>query len=220
MRAARALAFAALLLAAACSGGAPARTPVLDARRTDLLRGQLASSGRYYFELRLSEAAVILCHSGVEITRYPASELRVGVPRIAGIPRGGAEPWAGEIWSPAALDPPLVVERVRIIPGNEATRPTPDAAGVVPPTLSDLTPVPPSFQIVFPDSRCIQVDLRGEISGKVHARSRLASWWDDFLQGLDVRQPHRVRFRMTMDAKDGAGLYRSFPDSPAFLVVP
>ncbi len=98
--------------------------------------------------------------------------------------------------------------------------PTPDAEGVIPPTLEELTPVPASFKILFPGSRCVQVDLQGEISGKQRPASRARRWWDDFFQGLNARPANIPRLRLEMDAKTGAALFRSFQESPVFLVIP
>jgi len=219
MRRLLALLFAVSLFAG-CSPGKSGAFPTLPPDQITLLRGRLAAQDRYYFELRLSEQSLVLCHSGVDVARYPFVGLRVGVPRLLWVRRGASEPWIGEVWADASLNPPLVIERVRIIPGNEATRPTPDAAGVVPATLQELTAVPPSFQIVFPDSRCIQVDLKGQIAGKVREVSAFRLWWDDFREGLGLRPAHRLRLRLEMDAADGASLYRSFPEGPAFLTLP
>jgi len=208
------------ILLIGCSAASSSPCPNLPGDQLLVLRARLAAQDRYYFELRLSEKSLVLCHSGVDVARYPFAGLRVGVPRTLWFRRGASEPWIGEIWSDATLNPPLVIERVRIIPGNEATRPTPDAAGVIPATLQELTAVPPSFLIVFPDSRCIQVDLKGEIAGKVRQVSGLSLWWEDFREGLGLRPAHRLRVRVEMEASDGASLYRSFPETPAFLTLP
>lgn len=208
------------LLLTGCTSGDSDPHPVLPSDQALVLRARLATENRYYFEVRLSEGAIVLCHSGVDIARHPFTQPQVGVPRVLWWRRGASDPWIGEIWPDATLNPPLVVERVRIVPGDESTRPTPDVAGVLPPTLQELTAVPPTFQILFPDSRCIQVELRGEISGKVREVSALSLWWDDFREGLGVRQAHPLRLRLKMDAADGAALYRSFPENPSFLTLP
>lgn len=211
----------ALLLAAASCGAPPSGAPAAVAPdQIAFLRARLATSGAFYYEFRVGEQLVAMCHSGVDVARYPTGPIRVGLPRAAWVTRGSADAWVGQVWEGAALDPPLVVERIQIIPGDASTRPTPETPGVIPPNLEDLTPVPPSYLIVFPDARCIQVDLAGEISGKVKERSAASLWWGDFKQGLGLEPAHPLRLRTQMDAKVGAALYRSFPDKPAFLILP
>lgn len=221
MRRILAYVFAALLASAmACSRPHPAVLPSFSPEQLAVLRAPLAASGHYYYELRLNDKAIVLCHSGVDIMSYKATSLAVGLPRAAWVTRGDYDKWIGEVWGEARLDPPLVIQRVRIIPGNQSTLPTPDAAGVVPPTMEELTPVPASYKILFPSSRCIQVDLDGEITGKQKPVSRTRIWWSDFLQGLGVRKADGLRLRLEMDAKSGAALYRTFQESPVFLVIP
>lgn len=207
-------------LALGCGSGTSSAAPSGESNRFAPLRASLASSGKYYYELRVSEQTITLCHSGVEIARYPTGAVQVGFPRVLWISSGGDEPWVGEIWTGAALDPPLVVERVRIIPGNKATRPTPSAPGVLPPTLEELIAVPSSYRIVFPDTRCIQVHLIGKIPGKVSETDRVDAWWADFQEGIGLKPSHRLRLRVEMEATPGAALFRSFTDSPSFLVLP
>ncbi len=218
-------ALAALLLALAvlalgCSSRKPAEVPAFSQERLALLREPLAASGHYYYELRLNEKEIVLCHSGVDIMHYKALGLSVGLPRAVWFTRGSYDKWIGIVWGGAKLDPPLVIERVRIIPGNQSTLPTPDEAGLVPPTMEELTPVPASYKILFPDSRCIQVNLQGEITGKQKPVSRVKIWWHDFLQGLGIRKAAGLRLMLEMDAKSGASLYRTFQPSPEFLVIP
>ncbi len=221
MRRATALILAVFLSTAmACSRPNPAALPSFSAERLAVLRAPLAASGHYYYELRLNDKTIVLCHSGVDIMSYKATSLAVGLPRAAWVTRGDYDKWIGEVWGAAKLDPPLVIQRVRIIPGNQSTLPTPEAAGVVPPTMEELTPVPASYKIFFPNSRCIQVDLNGEITGKQKPVSRTQIWWNDFLQGLGVRKADGLRLRLEMDAKSGAALYRTFQESPLFLVIP
>ncbi len=208
------------MLASGCSARKPSAVTAFSPERLAVMRAPFAASGHYYYELRLNEKEIVLCHSGVDIMHYKAIGLSVGLPRAVWFTRGSYDQWIGTAWGEAKLDPPLVIERVRIIPGNQSTLPTPDEAGLVPPTMEELTPVPASYKILFPGSRCIQVDLQGEITGKQKPVSRARIWWHDFLQGLGVRKADGLRLRLQVDAKSGASLYRTFQPSPEFLVIP
>ena len=182
-------------------------------------RAALAQTGRYYLELLVSGQEIRLCHSGVWIARYPFKDLGAGYRRIALVPRGSAGDWIADLWPAGRLDPPAQQKRLKIIPGDETTSPTPGKADVIPPTLEELIPVPPLYFIRFEDGRAIEIILRGEIPG---ARLEVSTWrqrWNDFLAGLGLRPAEALRVRVTMDAKDGSALFRSLPQGPADLLV-
>ena len=184
-------------------------------------RARLAQSGRYYLELHLGARTIELCHSGVAIATYPLRDIAIGLPRVFFISRGSHKPWIGAVWSHAQLDPPRVIERVKIVPGDESTIPTPDAPGVIPPTMEELIAVPPSYKIRFEGGRTILVSLEGQIPGTLKPHSRRRDRWRDFLAGLGLKKADPLRIRVSVPAKDGAALYRSFPEpDPDMLVLP
>lgn len=213
--------FSVILLAAWTAFSAPAQAPASEEKAVLLRRAALAASKRFYLELDLSQRELRLCHTGATIATYEAKSLEVGSPRRFLLSRVAHDRWIAAAWSQGHLDPPAQIHRIRIIPGDEATTPTPGTAGVEPPTLEDLIPVPPAYRIQFEGGRTLLVVLEGEIPG---ARMKVSSWqsrWDEFLQGLGLRQADPFRIRLRLDAVQGAALYRSFPsDPPELLVVP
>jgi hypothetical protein len=210
-----------LFLAACAWRAVPAGESAPDGAAVLLERADLAASKRFYLELDLSGRELRLCHTGATVAAYAARSLEVGSPRRLLIARHAPDSWIATTWAQGHLDPPAQVQRIRIIPGDETTTPTPGTAGVEPPTLEDLIPVPPSYRIQFEGGRTLLVVLEGEIPG---ARMEVDTWrgrWEEFLQGLGFRQGDPFRVRLVMDAAQGAALYRSFPsDPPDLLAVP
>lgn len=184
------------------------------------LRAGLAASNRFYLELHLAERAFYLCHSGVTLRTYPFQDPSLGVAHILCFTKRADHPWLNSVWSYGNLDPPLVINRIKIQPGVESTRPTPDAAGVVPPTLEEISPIPPHYRMVFANDLCLEIHLTGAIPGATRPISPWRERWEDFLLALNIQTPFRLRLRLNMAAKDGAALYRSFPELPSMLVLP
>jgi len=182
-------------------------------------RARLASSGQFYLELLLSRREIRLCHSGVWLASYPLDSIRAGYPRILFIPLQRHENWIGAVWTKGHLAPPAVVNRVEIVPGDDSTTPTPGEPDVLPPTLEELIPVPPVYDIRFDNGLVIRVVLEGKIPGAVKKKWRIAGRWQDFLAALGLRARDKVRIEVTLSAADGAALYRSFPAVPPSLLV-
>ena len=182
-------------------------------------RAQMAASGFFYLELRLSDQAIHLCHSGVSLKRYPYQRLEIGNPRIWLFQRHTAKPWLHAVWTDATLDPERDVKRVQIIPGDESTRPTPEVAGVIPPTLEEIIPVPPEYRINFKEVLTMEVRLEGPIPYAVKEISPLQERLKDLKEIFGFTPAAHTQLRATMNAADGAALYRSFPDLPEMLVV-
>jgi hypothetical protein len=181
----------------------------------------LAVSNTFYLELALGAKELRICHSGIAVGTYPIADLRVAYPRILFISRAQAGEWVDDIWTGAHLDPEKVVQRVKIVPGDPSTTPTPDKPGVVPPTLEELTPVPQDFAIRCEDGRAIYIHLDGQVPGALFKEPVKNSRWEDFLEALGLRESDSLRLNATMPAADGAAFFRSFPDgSPVLLVLP
>jgi hypothetical protein len=184
-------------------------------------RAGLASSGQFYLELLLSRREIRLCHSGVWLASYPLDSIRAGYPRVLFISLERHENWIGAVWTKGHLSPPAVINRVEIVPGDDSTTPTPGEADVLPPTLEELIPVPPVYDIRFDNGLVIRVLLKGKIPGAVKKKWRIAGRWHDFLAALGLRARDKVRIEVTLSAAEGAALYRSFPAAPpSLLVVP
>lgn len=184
-------------------------------------RQTLAASERFYLELDLSRKEIRLCHTGATLAVYPVDSVEVGFPRRLFWTRRNSGLWIGRTWSQGHLDPPMEVRRIRIVPGDDTTSPTPGQATVIPPTLEDLVPVPRRFRILFADGRVLLAELKGEIPGARMAGSPWRTRWREFQEGLGLKAADPLRLRLRMDAATGAALYRSFPaDPPDLLVVP
>lgn len=216
-----ALLFLVLAFAAWAKGGAAtsAPAPVDEQGALAIARARLASSGRFYLELDLSAARLHLCHSGVSIATYPLRDLSVGRPRIFLVPRGKERHWVGEVWSSGELEPARQIRRVKIVPGDESTVPTPGEAGVIPPSMDELIAVPRVFEIRFQGNKVIQLRLAGDIPGSLMATPKWGGRWRDFLAALGLAPADALRLRATVAAKDGAALFRSFPEAPPEMLV-
>jgi hypothetical protein len=197
---------------------APPR-PLDEAGALTIAKARLAASGRYYLELELAAGLLHLCHSGASIATYPLRDLSVGRPRVFLVPRGEDPPWVGAVWTDGRLEPERQINRIRIVPGDESTVPTPDAPGVIPPSMDELIAVPGTFEIRFKGDRAVQLILAGEVPG---ARMQSPKWgarWREFLAAIGLAPADAVRVRAKVAAKDGAALFRSFPDPPPEMLV-
>lgn len=217
------LAASLLLAATGCKKAAeptafPAPPPEVQARISEM-RAQMAASGFFYLELRLSDQAIHLCHSGVSLKRYPYQKLEIGNPRIWLFQRHTAKPWLHAVWTDATLAPERQIQRIQIIPGDESTRPTPEVAGVIPPTLEEIIPVPPVYRINFKEGLTVEVQLEGPIPYAVKEISPLQERLEDLKEIFGFTPAAHTQLRASMKAGDGAALYRSFPDLPEMLVV-
>lgn len=184
------------------------------------LRAELAASKSFYIELSLRDKELRLCHSGAFLRKYKIDEAGVQTRTLLFMGRKHPKDWNSRIWREGRFNPPHVVERVRIIPGDESTRPTPGKPGILPPTLEELIPVPPSFTLDFPQGFSLMFELRGEIPGKAAAPEKKSPAWNDFLVGLGMRRGPAARLRLKMDAKEGSAFFRSCPPGSPLLIMP
>ena len=184
-------------------------------------RGRLALSNKFYLELSVGALEIRICHSGIAVATYKLTSLEVGYPRVFWVPRQSLGPWIDDTWAKAHLDPNKVVQRVKIIPGDASTAPTPDAPGVIPPSLEELTPVPRSYAVRCEGDRAIVFDLLGEIPGALLKTEDPRSRWHGFLTALGFEPSESLRLRARISAAEGAAFYRSFPDGePELLILP
>lgn len=211
--------FTVTILAAGPAAPAP-QVPVFPGR-TGIEQARLALSNTFYLEISLGARELRICHSGVAIATYPLQSVTVGYPRLLWVPRYHLGDWVDDVWRDAQLDPAKVMQRLKIVPGDTSTTPTPEKPGVIPPTLSELTAVPRDFAIRCEGGRAVFLHLEGPIPGAVleapHDRPR----WHDFLAALGMRDSESIRVRATLSAEEGAAFFRSFPDgNPELLVLP
>jgi len=184
-------------------------------------RGRLALSNKFYLELSVGALEIRICHSGIAVATYKLTSLQVAYPRVFWIPRQSFGPWIDDAWSKARLDPTKVVQRVRIVPGDTSTIPTPDKPEVIPPSLEELTPVPQSYAVRCEGDRAIVFDLEGRIPGAVLKTEDSRSHWHSFLTALGFEPTESFRLRARLPAPEGAAFYRSFPDGePELLILP
>jgi hypothetical protein len=212
------------MFALAVLAGAPS-DPTLQAPlfsgRTGPEQARLALSNTFYLEISLGARELRICHSGIAIATYPLSSVKVGYPRLLLVPRHHLGNWVDDVWRNAHLDPAKVVQRVRIVPGDASTTPTPDRPDVLPPTLSELTAVPQDYAIRCDDDRAVFLHLEGQIPGAVLPEPANHPRWQDFLAALGFGKSESIRVRATLSAEDGAAFFRSFPDGkPELLVLP
>jgi hypothetical protein len=196
----------------------PTPTPEAQAQISEQ-RAQMAASGFFYLELRLSDQAIHLCHSGVSLKRYPYQKLEIGNPQVWFFRRHTAKPWLHAAWTDATLAPERDIRRIQIIPGDESTRPTPEVAGIIPPTLEEIIPVPPVYRINFKEGLTVEVLLEGPIPYAVQEISPAQERLQDLKEIFGFTPAAHTQLRATMQAADGAALYRSFPELPEMLVV-
>lgn len=212
-----------LLLPSACGRqDVPDAAPAPDAARqvqAELLRGELAGGGQYYYELRLAEKRIHLCHSGISIRHYAFSDPRLGSSRLANLSRQRDEPWLYRVWRGTFLEPANSLQRKQIIPGDERTRPTPGAAGVIPPTMEELIPVPDDFRIQCPEGLAILVHLNGPIPYTFVEESPWAKRWRNFQEAFQWEGPDQIRLRLEMDGATGAAFFRSYAEKPDLLII-
>lgn len=196
------------------------KAPVFSGR-TAPEQARLALSNAFYLEIALGARELRICHSGVAVATFPLKSVTVGYPRLLWVPRHHLGDWIDDIWRGASLDPAKVVQRLRIVPGDTSTTPTPEKPGVVPPTLSELTAVPQDYAIRCEGDRAVFLHLEGPVPGAVLQEAASHPRWQDFLAALSLRESESIRLRATLSAEDGAAFFRSFPDGkPELLVLP
>ena len=200
---------------------APAPEAPVFPGRTGPEQARLALSNTFYLEISLGARELRICHSGIAIATFPLKSVTVGYPRLLWLPRHHLGDWVDDCWHGAHLDPDKVVQRLKIVPGDSSTTPTPDKPGVVPPTLSELTAVPQDYAIRCEGDRAVFLHLEGQVPGAVLQEPRNHPRWQDFLAALGLRESESIRVRGTVTAEDGAAFFRSFPDGrPELLILP
>lgn len=184
------------------------------------LKAKLAFSKDFYIELSLREKKINLCHSGAVVRTYPFKDISLEKKRFLFFPVGKLFPFNNSLFSEGILSPQRIIERVRVVPGDESTRPTPAAPGIIPPTMEDIIAVPPVYDINFKDFFSIRFILNGEIPGKNMKAKKIHLKWNDFLTGLGVKKGPSLRLRIEIDSKEGAAFFRSCPEKIKLLILP
>jgi len=215
-----------MIFLAACSGKAPvtlqkdAALSLPETAHLEALRAELASSKEFYLELSIRDKELRLCHSGTFVRKYKIENASMQERRFLFAGAGRVKRWNNKIWRDGKFSPERNVERIRIIPGDESTRPTPGKPGILPPTMEELIQVPYSFDLAFPAGFSLSFDLEGTIPGKAPKGKKKSHAWNDFLIGLGVRKGPSTRLMIVMDAKEGAAFFRSCPLNSPLLILP
>jgi hypothetical protein len=214
-----------LLLAFSCSsknslGTSPEGFSDSDKAHLFSIKEQIAASNDFYIELSIREKKINLCHSGAVLRSYPFREISLEKKRLLFIPTRNHFPFNNTLFSEGNLSPQRIIERVKVVPGDESTRPTPEAPGIVPPTMEEIIAVPPVYDLDFKGSFSIRFILDGEIPGKKMQTKKLHLKWEDFLTGLGVKKGPSLRLKIEMDSKEGAAFFRSCPEKAKLLILP
>ncbi|HXK67864.1 MAG TPA: hypothetical protein PLD04_05935 [Thermoanaerobaculia bacterium] len=181
---------------------------------------EMAASGDFYYTLHLNESYLALCHSGVELTRYSIDSLTLREPRFFRTV-GNAGMSYPNLWTDSSLYPEWTLRRVTIVPGDESTRPSPDVAGIIPPTMEELIPVPDRFEIRYREDHWIRFSLQGEIPGSKKPFESLSNRLLRWIRNLNPSPPHKgMRIDIVLSGTEGARLYRSYVDHSSLLILP
>jgi hypothetical protein len=215
-----------LFLLASCSGAdktsltGEAKLASREQAHLKAYQAQLAAGKDFYVELSVRDKELRICHSGVFLRKYKVNDIRLENQRFFFIGKGGPKRWNNKLFKGGEFSPPQMIERIKIIPGDESTRPSPDKPGIIPPTMEEIITVPSSYILEFPKGFALKFDLKGEVPGKALQQKKTSLAWNDFLVSLGLRKGPAVRLKLEMDAKEGAAFFRSCPKNPSLLILP
>ncbi len=213
------------MLFAVCGGGESKDNLTFDtgtsmAAYITELRCDLASTEKYYFETNVTGKKIDLCNSGIVIKSYPFMRIEIGIPRFIGFRKNSPGKWMLKKYDNLYLKPAKVINRINIVPGDQKTCPSPDIPGFIPPTMTEIIPVPSIYSMNAEDEIEIEVILKGEIPGS-DGKSSLKTRLSDYISFcLGTRKIPAVKLRIEMDSVTGAAMFRSFPESPSLLILP
>lgn len=184
------------------------------------LKTQLASSKDFYLELSIREKKISICHSGVPLRKYILSDIKLEKKRVLFIPTKSHLYFNNAIFYEGTLNPKRIIERVKVIPGDESTRPTPELPNIIPPTMEEIIPAPSVYDLDLKDSFSIRFILKGEVPGKKMETKKFHYRWNDFLIALGLKKGPNVRLKVELDSREGAAFFRSCPDKAPLLILP
>jgi len=184
------------------------------------LRSLLATSKEFYAELSIRDKEIRICHSGVTLKSYPFRKAEMETRHFFFIRVDEKIKWTNKIFVSGKLFPERIINRIKIIPGDETTRPTPDQPGIVPPTMEEIIAVPPQYELFFKEGLSIKFNLVGKIPGKVVEKSKEHSFMNDLLIGAGFKKGPKLRIEIEIDANPGAQFFRSVPENTKLLILP
>jgi hypothetical protein len=191
--------------------------PVSAQYQLESARLDLASRNAYYLELHVRQSVLKLCHSNTVLATYPVKSIKRARPAVFFLSSSSARPWILRRYEDGQLTPAVTIDRPRINPGDAAV----EGAEAQPPAAwADIIAVPAAFEISFQSRFRLEVDLTSPVPGRSSPIQRDSRSWEYFLRGLGLVNNEETVIRLEMEGPAGASLYRSFPASPAFLVIP
>jgi hypothetical protein len=197
----------------------PPTTALLQELEKGLLSGE-----NTYFILDPPGHSLRLMLKGAFLEEFPVQEVLVGRPRVAFFQAEMSSDWDVRVWTDGQLDPPRVQNRIEVTPPDSALAlDSLQPALPVPPPPEEAYHVPPVYRILFPGGLTIVVEspadstAQGVPSRSEMLRSRVVERLQEFNASI---AKETVRVRLKMGSETAQRLYRSYPKTARFLVVP
>ena len=167
---------------------------------------QLAESRSYYLVLDPDPQRLRLMHHGVLLHEVTVHSVEIGTPRVLFARRSDPAEAFDRTWMTGRLTPARVRARTEIDT-------TPDSTDVpIPPLPEELYPTPERFWVRFAGGLAVEFAPDSTASA-LHFGRRLSEFF------ASVRGKDHWRARVEMGEEEVGRLYRSLPDSCAFLLV-
>lgn len=167
----------------------------------------LAEGKRYYLVLDADPRRLRLMHRGVLLHEMEVHSVEVGTPRLLFVPRSDPAPVYDRAWLDGQLVPPRIRTRTEIDTSPDSTDDVP-----IPPLPEELYPTPDRFFVRYPGGLALEI--------RPDSLASTSGWKQRFADVLpSLRKDDAWRVRLQMDDDEVGRLYRSFPDSCAFLFV-
>lgn len=177
----------------------------------------LSRDGRRFLVLDPSRGTLTLYLGATPLRAFPVLSVGAGERRLR-VGRGTArEDWRTARWEESRLEPEVHRERRTIVSDSVEAPDLTGAVDWVPLPPEEAIPTPPRFVIHFAGGLGMEVVAAGVDSTAAHVGlwQRMRHTARGFLpSNLD-----RYRIRVVMAADDAGDLYRSLPDSAAFVAV-
>lgn len=184
-------------------------------------RLELAAADRRYLVLEPQRGVLTLVQGGAELRSWPVRDVSAGARHLTLGADPHREDWRRVTWTDGRLDPPVRRER-RVVVSNQVE--PPDLTGAVewvPPTPEEEIPAPGRFWIHFEEG--LGLEVQADASGDAPARPLPGPGLMASLRAavghLSPRNWDRYRVRVVMEPADAGSLYRTLPDSVAFVAT-
>lgn len=173
----------------------------------------LVTDDARYLLLDAERGTLTLFHGAAVLRTWPVERVEAGARRFRSTDPG----WREKRWEAARMEPPVRRDR-RLIVSDAAEPPDPSGAvDWIPPTPEEAIPAPNRFVVHYADRMGLEVLTEeseeapvrpGPLARAKHRVLRLLPGnWDTY------------RVRVWLPAAEAGALYRSLPDSTAFLAI-